>query len=146
MAATAAVIQAKQKSSGRQPIDSLANLLEQTAQAFSKKLTPLEAEAILQSWTRLQRRFGRSAFESGLKCAIAELRFFPKLQELESRIPRVKLVGTVDPNCKVCEGTGWERFFGGLTVGNPDTGKRNPVDPKIGAVRRCQCWAKTEIA
>lgn len=40
--------------------------------------------------------------------------------------------------CNECE-NGWIYVYKGKTVG-PDPGDPQPIDPKIGAVRRCQCF------
>jgi hypothetical protein len=128
------------KLSGRQSNASLGTLLEETARAFGKKLTDLEAEAHLEAWAKLERAVGRSRFESGLKLAIAESEYFPKLQQIASRVPDVKLVGKIDSACPACGGSGWERVFVGRTIGG------HPVDARTGAVRRCCCWRKVEAA
>jgi hypothetical protein len=132
-------------SEGQQP-ESIAKLLEQTALAFNKKLGPLEAEAHLEAWAGLVRELGMPHFQRALKQAIAESQFFPKLEAISSRVPSgLKLIGVADPNCKKCEGTSWERLFEGLTVGAEGRlGK--PLDPRLGAVRRCSCWRKVEAA
>lgn len=146
MATAAATMQTSPKSSGRQQTESrLEELLDQTASAFGKRLSPIEAEAHLQAWARLDKKFGRSRFEEGLKRAIAEVQFFPRLEQIESRVPEAKLIGRTDLQCPACEGTGWERVFAGLTVGGEDR-RGNSVDPKLGAVRRCACWHKVDAA
>jgi hypothetical protein len=123
-------------------------LLEQTIAAFGRtgKITPLEAEAYLESWAGLVRKFGRQRLEKALKRAIAESQFFPKLEAITSRIPSgMKLIGVADPDCAKCVGTSWELVFEGLTVGPEDRPGR-PVDRTLGAVRRCRCWRKVEAA
>ena len=131
-------------SSGTRNNEWLGTLLEETARAFNKTLTGLEAEAHLEAWGGLVRKFGRPHFERALKRSIAETQFFPKLEQITSRVPTgMKLVGRANPDCKKCAGTSWERVFTGLTVGSEDMPGR-PVDPKLGAVRRCSCWRKVE--
>jgi hypothetical protein len=134
-----------QKLLGQQQKDSISNLLSECAAAFGKKLAPLEAEAYIGAWSKLAVRVGRMRVEAAVKRAIAELQYFPKLEQLESRIPNVHLIGRADDQCRICGGTGWEYTFEGFTCGSDD-GKKNPVHKKIGAVRRCVCWQKTEIA
>lgn len=41
-------------------------------------------------------------------------------------------------SCGKCD-DGWIRVFKGMTVG-PEPGDPQPVDPKVGAVRRCKCF------
>jgi hypothetical protein len=100
----------------------------------------------LEAWSALVRKIGRPHFERALKRAIAESQFFPKLEQINSRIPSgLKLIGVADANCTKCEGSGWERIFTGLTVG-AEGRPGKPVDPKLGAVLRCRCWKKLEAA
>ncbi len=124
----------------------LKKLLEQTAAAFGKtgKLTELECESHLRAWADLVHKVGRLRFERGLQRAISRSEFFPRLGAIEAHVSSdVKLVGKLDPKCPACRGTGWERVFSGRTVGAEGRQGR-PVDPKIGAVRRCRCFTKVE--
>ena len=127
--------------------EKLTLLLEQTAQAYRKTLTPLEARAYLESWDRLMNEVGEQRFERGLKSAISELQFFPKVDQISARVPTgMKLQGRAKPDCAICEETGWERVFKGRTVGTESRPEGSPVDTVIGAVRRCLCWTKVEVA
>jgi hypothetical protein len=131
---------------GPQQSEWLGRLLEDTARAYGKNLNSLEAEAHLEAWSALVRKIGRPHFEKALKRAIAESQFFPKLEQISSRIPSgLKLIGVVDLNCKKCDGTGWERIFTGYTVGAEGRAGK-PVDLRLGAVKRCSCWRKAEAA
>jgi hypothetical protein len=133
-------------SSGPLQSEWLGRLLEDTARAYGKNLNSLEAEAHLEAWSGLVKKIGRPHFEKALKRAIAESQFFPKLEQISSRIPSgLKLIGVTDPNCKKCEGSSWERVFTGLTVG-AEGRPGKPVDPRLGAVKRCGCWRKVEAA
>lgn len=126
------------------PSDWLAKLLKETAGAYNKKLTEIEALAYLEAWRGLAEKVGRLKFEKALRGAIASCEFLPKLEQIKSRIPAgLKLVGKTDTQCPACDGTGWERVFLGLTIG-AEGQKGNPIDPKAGAVRRCSCWRKEE--
>jgi hypothetical protein len=136
----------KPASSGLQQSEWLGRLLEETARSFNKSLNALEAEAHLEAWAGLVKAIGRPHFEKALKRAIAESQFFPKLEQISSRIPSgLKLIGVADPNCKKCDGTSWERVVTGLTVG-AEGRPGKPVDPRLGAVKRCGCWRKLEAA
>lgn len=68
-------------------------------------------------------------------------RFFPKPAEILALIEAHKGQNRVE--FEACEKNGcidgWVRVFEGLTVGSTVTPPK-PVDPKIGAVIRCQCW------
>jgi len=135
--ATAAIAQ-ERTSSETSLHDWLKRLLEQTAAAFGKtgKLTELECEAHLRAWADLVHKVGRLRFERGLQRAISRSEFFPRLGAIESHVSTdVKLIGKVDPECRACRGSGWERVFSGRTV----CGK--PVDLKVGAVQRCACYS-----
>ena len=127
--------------------EKLSLLLEETAQAYRKTLTPIEARAYLESWDRKMNEVGPQRFERGLIAAISELQFFPKVDQISARIPMaMKLKGRAQWNCKLCDGTGWERVFKGHTVGTESRPEGSPVDPVTGAVRRCPCWTKAEVA
>ena len=127
--------------------EKLSLLLEQTAQAYRKTLAPLEARSYLESWDRLMNEVGEQRFERGLKSAISELQFFPKVDQIAARVPTgMKLKGRAKPDCALCAGTGWERVFKGHTGGTDSRPEGSPVDPVTGAVRRCPCWMKVEVA
>ena len=49
-------------------------------------------------------------------------------------------------NCELCGGAGWQRVFSGKTIGTESKPEGSPVDPVTGAVRRCLCWTKVEVA
>jgi hypothetical protein len=127
--------------------EKLTSLLNETAQAYRKTLPPLEARAYLESWDYLMNEVGEQRFECGLKTAISELQFFPKVDQISARIPaELKLKGRAQWNCNLCDGAGWERVFKGHTVGTESRPEGSPVDPVTGAVRRCPCWTKVEVA
>jgi hypothetical protein len=130
--------------SGQQQSEWLGKALEDTTRAFNKNLNVLEAEAHLEAWSGLVKKIGRPHFERALKRAIAESQFFPKLEQISSRVPTgMKLIGVADPNCKKCDGTSWELVVTGLTVG-AEGRPGKPVDRQLGAVKRCGCWRKAE--
>ena len=126
----------------------LKRLLEQTAAAFGKagKMTELEVESHFRAWLDVANKYGRVRFERGLQAAIARAEFFPRVGAIESHIPSdVRLIVSLDEQCPRCHGSGWERVRQGKTVGVE--GRRgNPIDAKTGAVRRCSCWKKIELA
>src|SRR5947209_2444990 len=106
-------------------------LLEQAAAAFGKadRMTQLEADSHLEAWASLASRVGRVRFEKGLKSAISECEFFPKVGQTESRLPRggAKRKGVAEADCSDCDGTGFR-----LT---------NPAERRFS---RCPCWSVVE--
>ena len=127
--------------------EKLTSLLNETAQAYRKTLPPLEIRAYLESWDYLMNQVGEQRFERGLKIAISELQFFPKVDQISARIPPgMTLIGRALWNCGLCGGTGWERVFKGHTAGTESRPEGSPIDSVTGAVRRCPCWTKVEVA
>lgn len=63
----------------------------------------------------------------------------PSVTELKASIERTeRAAGTRFESCGKCE-EGWVRVFTGMTIGSKDC-KPSQVDPKVGAVKRCQCF------
>jgi hypothetical protein len=124
---------------------SLNQLLEDTATSFNKRLSAFEAEAHLEAWKKLERKVGRPRFLQALKAAVAACEFFPRLEQIASRVPNTKQVGRIDYNCRDCAGTGWKRVFDGKTRGGED-GIGHPIDEKTGAVLRCNCYRVEEVS
>lgn len=112
-------------------------MLETCQRHFGKELD--ESEAI--DWAKFLGTMPigllRAAFDQWNRTGL----YFPKMAQIAELVGKGKQQATVE--FRACEKNGcidgWVRTFAGRTVGSSvNAGK--PVDQKIGAAMRCQCW------
>ena len=110
------------------------SILLKTCQAlFAKDLTDEETDF----WAKLLQPIDVPALRFAFDNWNRSGQFFPKPADILEQVKAFnmsirKVDGQFRP-CGSCE-NGWIYVYEGLTPA------QNPVDPKIGAVRRCQCW------
>jgi hypothetical protein len=116
---------------------SIKNLLGETAHRYPGMPLDRETqEAFIDDWCEVAERCGLPRFREGVKRARSYCSFFPKLAEIIPLIPAEEINGAkggslADYDCKVCDGTGWERTA---------TERGNT------AVKRCECWLRNRQA
>jgi len=117
---------------------------------FAKQLSVGE----IQAWIRFMEAYSVTELRDAFDHYIQEGRYFPKPRDIGEHCDNYRLERrTAFQACGNCD-AGWLRVFSGQTVGSDDnagpvfgTIQRHPVDPKIGGVRRCECflqWARGE--
>jgi hypothetical protein len=111
-------------------LQSLANNLSRTALLFSKVLHP----EVIEGWKSFLGTYSPKAIDWAFDQWNQSGRYFPKPKEILDLISQFKVTNLVEfKSCGQCD-EGWVRVFEGKTAGG------HTVDPKAGAVRRCECW------
>lgn len=93
------------------------------------ELSDFDAESHVKAWVRIGEWAGQERLEAALQRCVAECHFFPKVDEIEERIPAADAVlrGVTDARCPDCGGTGWRQ--------RDPSNRDNPFS-------RCHCWRK----
>lgn len=112
--------------------DRVDSLLKEMLSIFPNKTELTEAE--IEHWHRYLEPYHISAIEWAFENWRRSGSFFPVYSDI------LDLIGAWEPPaerktpkyCGECE-SGWIRVFEGTTAGG------SPVDPKFGAMKRCQC-------
>lgn len=109
---------------------SLEDCLMRTALLFSRSLAAPEIEV----WKQFLESYSQKAIEYAFENWQRNGRFFPKPKEILELVNAFKLSNTIEfEPCKECQ-EGWIRIYEGKTAGGHD------INPKFGAMTRCQCW------
>ncbi len=136
----------------------LRELYAETAQSYRKELD----ESQFKAWDQVLAPFNFAQISGAIALWRADATVedtgwvrgarMPQPAEIKSVIERMKRVESQKTQnhfvpCRKngCE-DGWIREFTGVTKGTVSKPEGNPVDPKLGAVRRCECfkeWAAT---
>lgn len=92
------------------------------------ELTEMGAKGHLKAWSEIGDYAGQVRLEAALQRCIAECQFFPKVEDVEARLPAADAVlrGVADEQCPECNGSGWQPVTEGA----------------YRAVKRCHCWRK----
>jgi hypothetical protein len=119
--------------------------LEGASKHFTRELTEQELKDWAEFMALLPIGLLRSAFTEWNRTGL----YFPKMAQIGELVEGFKTKATTD--FRACEQDGcidgWVRIFAGQTAGTKECGPK-PIDPKLGAVKRCQCfweWAGRAI-
>jgi hypothetical protein len=109
------------------------SLLHETCLRFPQaNMTSEHLESFANEWYRISRIVGLPRFAEGLGFACQSTSFFPVMADIMKHIPPSEGAACRREYCGNCE-EGWVRVFDGFTE------KGLPVDPEMGAVKRCPC-------
>jgi len=91
----------------------------------------------MRLWTQFLEPFSVAAVRYAFDNWNRNGRFFPKPKDIIEQVEAYKLSREpkgLPPGCPNCE-EGWVRIFAGRTENG------NTIDPELGAVQRCECFA-----